>query len=316
MASDLTSILDAATTETTDVLAKNPPVQDVEPEDLDADRLPDADDTTWFRLQNVVTVFADLKSSTQLGIGKHAASTAAIYRAATGNVAQIMSGLDANFIQIQGDGVFGLFWGEKAFERAVCAGITVKTFSEETLQLKLEKKWADAPKTGFKVGIASGRVLVKNVGTPKNKNQQEPVWAGKPVNYAAKAAQQADRNELIVTGTVWLAIEDNDYLTVSCIHGDGQAVSATTLWADVEIEKLGHDVDDSAGRLLKAKWCEHCGPTFMQAVLDGKKTRDETNEVVESSSEHSVQFEAKRANLHQLAHQRGMRFIRKPRRRK
>ncbi|MDI9909368.1 adenylate/guanylate cyclase domain-containing protein [Rhodococcus sp. IEGM 1406] len=319
MAKNLSSILASAIDETTEVLKKNPPIKDVEPEDLDADSLPDANATTWFRLKNVVTVFADLKSSTQLSVGKHPASTAAIYRAATGNVAQIMNGLDADFIQIQGDGVFGLYWGDKAYERAVCAGITVKTFSEKTLQPKLEGRWPDAPQTGFKVGIASGRVLVKNVGTPRNVNQQEPIWAGKPVNYAAKAAQQADRNQLIVTGTVWLAIENNDYLTVSCAHGeDDSAPSPATLWSDVEIEKLGHDVDDSAGRLLEACWCDQCGPEFMQAVLNGETTRDETNEVTESesASESSAQFDLKRANLARLAHERGMKVIRKSRRRK
>jgi len=319
MTKNLTSILDVAATETTEVLKKNPPIQDVEPEDLDADNLPDAKANTWFRLKNVVTVFADLKSSTQLSVGKHPASTAAIYRAATGNVAQIMDSLDADFIQIQGDGVFGLFWGDKAFERAVCAGITVKTFSEKVLQPKLESRWPDAPETGFKVGIASGRVLVKSIGTPRNVNQQEPVWAGKPVNYAAKAAQQADRNQLIVTGTVWLAIENNDYLTVSCAHGaDDSAPSPATLWSDVEIEKLGHDVDDSAGRLLEACWCDACGPEFMQAILDGETNRDETNEVVESesSNERSANFDMKRAKLAQIAHERGMKVIRKSRRRK
>lgn len=317
MPKDLASILDTASEETAAVLKKNPPVTDIDPEDLDADDLPDAEETTWFRLKNVVTVFADLKSSTQMGIGKHAASTAAIYRAATGNVAQIMNGLDANFIQIQGDGVIGLFWGDKAFERAVCAGITVKTFSEKTLQPKIESRWEDTP-TGFKVGIASGRVLVKNIGTPSNENQQEPVWAGKPVNYAAKAAQQADRNELIVTGTVWLAIENNDYLTVSCTHGaEDSSPAPATLWTDIAIEKLGHDVDDSAGRLLSACWCDDCGPTFMKSILEGETTRVETEGVFEkSTNEYAARFDAQRDNLSRLAHKRGMRIIRKNRRRR
>lgn len=279
MTKTLTDILDAVADTTKSVLERNPPVTDVKPDELDADELPDASGSTWYRVDNVVAVFADLKNSTQLSVGKHPRSTAAIYRAATGNVVKIYHDLDADFIQIQGDGAFGLFWGEKAIERAICAAITVKTFSEKTLQPKLERRWPDAPSTGFKVGVASGRVLVKNIGTPRNSNEQEPIWAGKPVNHAAKAAQQADRNELIVTGSVWIAIENNDYLTVSCGHGTDTTSAPSALWADVEIEKLGHDEDEAAGRLLAAAWCDECGPGFMAAILDGQTTRDSLDDV-------------------------------------
>jgi hypothetical protein len=53
---------------------------------------------------------AYLKSSTQLGLNKHAASTASIYEAATGGVVQIFDDFEANFVAIQGDGAFALFW--------------------------------------------------------------------------------------------------------------------------------------------------------------------------------------------------------------
>lgn len=313
----LTDILDSVRDDTKSVLdAPNPPVEDVEPEDLDADNLPDASGSRWYRLDDVVVVFADLKNSTQLAVGKHPRTTAAIYRVATGNVVRVLNSLDADFIQIQGDGVFGLFWGEKRLERAICAGITVKTFSQEVLQSKLESKWPNAPQTGFKVGLASGRVLVKNVGTPRNKNEQEPIWAGKPVNYAAKAAQQADRNQLIVTGTVWLGIEGNDYLTVSCgCDGEGSSSDLTVLWKDVEIEKLGHDEDDAAGRVLDACWCKNCGPRFMHAILDGKTERDETEDVARPSTDLAKAYESTRLDQmrDRLAHKRGLSRVRKRR---
>ncbi len=73
-------------------------------------------------MPSLVAVFADLKNSTQLGTGKHAASTARIYQAATGGVVDVMEEFSADFMQIQGDGVFGLFWGDQRFERAVMCG--------------------------------------------------------------------------------------------------------------------------------------------------------------------------------------------------
>lgn len=124
----------------------NPPFEDVVPEDLVADDLPDSSGSKWYRLHDVVVVFADLKNSTQLSVGKHPSTTAAIYQVATGNVVRILHDLEADFIQTQGDGVFGLFWGEKRLERAICAGITVKTFSREVLQKQLETKWPKAPR--------------------------------------------------------------------------------------------------------------------------------------------------------------------------
>lgn len=311
----LTEILNEVETDTKSVLdAPNPPVDQVDPADLDADDLPDASGSKWYSVDDVVVVFADLKNSTQLSVGRHPRTTAAIYRVATGNVVRILHDLEADFIQIQGDGVFGIFWGERRLERAICAGITVKTFSRDVLQEKLESKWPKAPLTGFKVGVASGRVLVKNIGTPRNENEQEPIWAGKPVNYAAKAAQQADRNELVVTGTVWIGIEGNDYLTVSCGCEEESQGGLSVLWEDVEIEKLGHDEDDAAGRLLTACWCSNCGPGFMWKVLDGRTERDET-ETVTKALDLSEAYAASRLDRMRdnLAHKRGLRRVQKKR---
>jgi class 3 adenylate cyclase len=314
MPKPLDDILAAVTTETATVLNKNPPVDDVDPDDLDADDLPDAKNLTWYRLDRVVAVFADMKNSTQLSVGKHPRSTAAIYRAATGNVVKVFHDLDADFIQIQGDGAFGLFWGDLAIERAICAGITIKTFSEKVLQPKLESRWPDAPATGFKVGVATGRTLIKNIGTPRNSNEQEPVWVGKPVNHAAKAAQQADRNELIVTGSVWLEIEHNDYLTQSCGHNGGAPVTPAPLWDDVEIEKLGHDNDDAAGRVLTSCWCDECGPGFMAAILAGDTDRNDVptsrGGLTGSAAVAAATFARRRERL---ARQRGIKHVTKRR---
>lgn len=268
----LNDILEAVRSETTAVLAKNPPVDEADAEYLALEDIPSAAADTWFKIDDVVVVVADLQGSTLLGTGKHAASTAAIYRAATGNVVKILHEFEADFIAIQGDGAFGVFWGDKRYERAICSGITIKTFSERTLVPKLESRWQGDPETGFKVGVSAGRVLVKNIGTRNNISEQEPIWAGKPVNYATKAAQQAKRHELIVTGSVWVAIEDNDYLTVTCSCNGGPA---GTLWADAEIERLSHDGPQAAGRMLTSTWCVNCGDDFCAHVLAGDTDRVE-----------------------------------------
>lgn len=314
MTKPLQEIVDAVRADISAALSKNPPVEEVDADALELHDIPSAAAEKWYRIDDVVVVVADLQSSTRLGTGKHAASTAAIYGAATGNVVRVLHDFDCDFIAIQGDGAFGVFWGERHVERAICAGITIKTFSKETLVPQLESRWTSGPDTGFKVGVASGRVLVKNVGTRNDENEQEPIWAGKPVNYATKAAQQASRHELIVTGSMWLAIEGNDYLTVSCGHGVEKDDALSVLWEDVEIEKLTHDTDEAAGRLLKACWCTECGPSYVKAILDGETERPEAEDVV-SKSDFANTIESARFNERRdsIARKRGLRRVKRRR---
>lgn len=231
----------------------------------------------WVKVPDVVAVVADLKNSTKLGTGKWAASTASIYQAATGGVVDVFNKFSADFIQIQGDGAFALFWGNMRYERAMCSGITIKTFSVDLVS-RLEKKWPTMVETGFKVGVASGRVLVKRIGTPRNPAQQEPIWAGKPVNYAAKSAQCADRHELIVTGSVWDRIESNDYLAISCGCNNGGKPS-TSIWSDMTIERVPEDDPEREGRRLFATWCKVHGAVFCAAVMAGEKNRSDVGQV-------------------------------------
>lgn len=301
---DLSGLLgdldDAVRTE----LASTPEVVD-KGDDLDVDDLP-ITVRRWHKLADAVAVVADLKNSTKLGTGKWAASTASIYEASTGGVVNIFDQFDADFLAIQGDGAFALFWGELRYERALCAGITIKTFSRDMVT-RLEKKWPDLPETGFKIGVASGRLLAKRIGTPRNPAQQEPVWAGKAVNYAAKAAQGADRHELIVTGSVWDVVEKNDYLAVSCPCGTGPSLG---IWTDTEIERLPDGDPEAQGRLLSACWCDTHGAEYCAAVLDGTRQREDAKTLrtalVASQMRTAIRTKARSERTARLARRRGL----------
>lgn len=260
----------------------------------------------WYKLDDVVAVVADLKNSTQLGTGKYAASTASIYEASTGGVVKIFSRFKADFVAIQGDGAFALFWGEGRYERALCAGITVKTFSLD-LTDQLERRWPTSlPETGLKVGIANGRVLAKRVGAPRNPAQQEPVWAGKAVNYATKAAQSAERHQLIVTGGVWDWVKGNDYLSMSCSCGE----PSPDIWEDIEIGKLPEGDAESQGRLLNSIWCETHGEEYCGAVLAGESHREDAVELRKqvqlSQMRTAVSRKAKAENHNKWARTKGL----------
>jgi len=229
----------------------------------------------WHRLSDVVAVMVDLKSSTNLAKSKRPASVASIYDAGVGGIVKIFKSLNTDFVDIQGDGGFALFWGEKRYERAIAAAVTVRSFSEDFVK-QLYAKWSDEPKTGFKVAVASGPVLVKLVGLPRQVEMQEPVWAGRPVNYAAKAAQQTEPEALLITASVWDAIEGNDYIAFSC----GCNGSPKLLWADYELDKIPDD--EKFGKSLGTKWCVTHGQEFCNAILDGKTHRDDVDDALRS----------------------------------
>lgn len=227
----------------------------------------------WHKLDDAVAVVADLKNSTKLGTGKWAASTASIYQASTGGVVKVFDEFDADFLAIQGDGAFALFWGSLRYERALCAGITIKTFSFGMTE-RLQKKWPDLPETGFKVGVASSPLLAKRIGTPRNPAQQEPVWAGKAVNYAVKAAQGANAEQLVVTGSVWDVAEKIDYIAISCPCGTGPTLD---IWGDTKIERLPEGDPEAQGRVLTSRWCPSHGAEYCKAVLAGSRRRDDVD---------------------------------------
>lgn len=227
------------------------------------------DKRKWLRMKNVVVVSADLKDSTALSFNKYAQTSARLYEAATGSAVRLMAKFDPQFMDIQGDGIFGLFHGERAFERALCAGITLKSFSVRSLAPLIDDLFADNfPDTGFKVGVSSGVLVAKKVGV---RGTNEPVWAGKPVNYAVKCAGKADRHELIATANVYDKFVGNEYVTHSCGCPDG---IPRPLWVDVEVEKLGKH---SQCKLLPVGWCSKHGDEFCAAILDGQRKRDDVS---------------------------------------
>ncbi len=236
----------------------------------DVDKFPSLSDLylekrKWLRIRNAVAVSTDLKNSTALNFDKYAQTSARLYQAVTGSVVRIFSLFSPEFIAIQGDGAFALFHGELAFERAFCAAASIKKFSVASIGPLIDEKFSDNfPDSGLKTGIASGILVAKKVGV---RGTNEPVWAGKPVNFASKCAQGADRHELIVTSAVYEKLAPNDYIDYSCGCPNGVPYS---LWSEIEVEKLGKH---SKCMRLGSNWCEVHGDEFCRAILDGKRTR-------------------------------------------
>lgn len=263
--------------DTTRSVISSVPTVDVVGDEFTLDQIPSSAAERWVKIPDVVAVVCDLKGSTHLGTGRHDTSTARIYKATVEGAVRIYHDFGADFIDIQGDGGFGLFWGGRSYERALCAAVTIRTFSEDAVS-QLKGKWPNLPETGFKVGIHAARTLVKSLGTRRNIAEQEAVWAGKPVNYAAKCAQSAAAHQVVITQSVWERYRNNDYIAFSCDCGTGPAAG---LWSDTVVPTLPENEQNAV--VLNVPWCAECGPSFCAAILSGQRRRDSITDGVRLS---------------------------------
>lgn len=268
MAIDLDDLLKQVGSRTAQKLDSLPDVVE-KGQDLDVTKLPI--NSTWHRLADVVCVVADLERSTNLAKGRTPAGVASIYDAGVGSIVRILATFGADFIDIQGDAAFALFWDDRRYERAFCAAMTVRTYNP-TFTEEVRNRWPNAESTGFRIGLASGPVLVKRVGPERQTEFQEPVWAGRPVNYAVKTAQQGSTDRLLVTGAVWDVIGKNDYIVYSCGCNSGiPGGNPEMLWKSIDLEKIPDG--QRHGNYVESTWCRKHGQEFCAEIMDGKTAR-------------------------------------------
>jgi class 3 adenylate cyclase len=234
-------------------------------------------DPIWKKIDNCVVVAADLKGSTKISYARQDRIGARVYQASSGNCARILDHFGASFIDIQGDGVFGIFHGDKPWNFGIAAAFTLKSFSAMTLGPVIAEHFGEEieelKETGLKIGMTDGTLLAKQIGV--RGEHHEPVWAGKPVNYATKCAQAAESHGLLVTDRVFDRVADNDHVRFSCgcVHGE-QVGQPAPMWEVIEVPELG---EDSGCKLFASVtgWCAHHGNDFCDRILDGDGDRDD-----------------------------------------
>ena len=171
----------------------------------------------WKKITDVSVVATDLKSSTAVSYSKQDRIGARLYQASTGNCTKVLQQFTPDFVDIQGDGLFAIFAGDDHHERAICAAISLNTFGRRLAVLLREELGEDVPEmkaSGLRIGADRGVLLVKNIGV--RGPHKEPVWAGKPVNYATKCAQAADPGHVIVTSRFFQDLRENEYVRYTC----------------------------------------------------------------------------------------------------
>ena len=241
----------------------------------------------WYQIPNVTAVFADLKRSTELNANDGAQAAAYAYTYFIRAMTVIMERFSARYVDIQGDGIFGLFSGSTSqFEAAACA-ITMKTQVEGVVADRFKKSTSSAWELSAGIGIDRGTLLVRRLGLRGTKENE--VWAGKPVNMAAKLSSVADPNQIAVSERVFSEYENSSRLRrraliwscgcsgeVRQVSGDMQEgldlpIGTTTcLWRKEPAPGgLGFDFDHI--HRLNTLWCKTHGPEFCEAIVTGKR---------------------------------------------
>jgi class 3 adenylate cyclase len=204
--------------------------------------------------------------STQLSATAHEGSTAGAYQLFTGTAVALFDSFEASYIDIKGDGVFALFNGNQCY-RALAAAVTFKTFSKEEFVPKI--KDATGLLVGAHIGIDRKLVLVRKLGLKRyadRSDRQNEVWAGKPVNMAAKLAAKTVNGELLVSDRFYEKIT-HEYARYSCGCNNGQATeSKSLLWKEVDL--LGDaKFDFKTAYCLTSHWCPTHGKEYCEKLL-------------------------------------------------
>lgn len=227
----------------------------------------------WKKVRGVISVFVDMKDSTQLSATKHDKSTAEIYQFFTDTVVRIGHSLGSSYIDVKGDGVFMLF-NESLPYTALAAAVSCKSFANGSFRSKVKSK--RDKELGSHIGIDQKDVLVKKVGIEPHgggdSHLRNEVWAGRPVNMSAKLAGFAGNNELIASDRFYSRLTDR-HATHSC-GCNSLSSDSEWLWSEVMLDSETQFDFDKAYRLI-SDWCRTHGREYCQALLDLERDQRE-----------------------------------------
>ena len=237
----------------------------------------------WFRIPQVTAVFADLKGSTKLNATDGPKDAAFAYTYFIRAMTVTLDKFGSKYIDIQGDGIFGLFSGTGSrFQAAACA-VTMRTLTEKQVAVRYADDASSDWKLTAGIGIDHGTLLVRRLGLRGTKANE--VWAGKPVNTASKLSSLAGSNQVVVSERVFAQYQGASKLRQRALlwscgcrgrsNQGGLAVAAgqtSHLWERMTVpSNMG--LDFAHAYRLKSAWCPEHGAELCEALLTGKKPR-------------------------------------------
>lgn len=229
----------------------------------DTKQIPLENPTTWFRVRDVTCCFVDMEGSTKLSASQHPNSTAKLYRLFTGTAIKIFHSFDAPYIDVKGDGIFAMF--DRGQEhRALVATVTFKSFVKQYFTPQAEK--LTEMSIGGHFGIDRRTVLVRRLGLRRMEgrtDRQNEVWAGKPVNMAAKLASLSSDNKLLVSNRFHSRLSADEAINSCGCYNNGVS---TPLWSEVDLSEDDRFDFDTA-YALGSDWCVTHGRAYAKRIL-------------------------------------------------
>jgi class 3 adenylate cyclase len=205
-----------------------------------------------------VCLFIDLDQSSKKSFKKHPKTMAKIYDYFTQNIVDVLNHpvLGADYVDIKGDGAFGIFEGEQASFKALYCAITFKTMFEQSIQ----KKFSDEEGTlSCKFGIHKDKILVRRIGKRGEGNYNE-VWAGRLVNNAAKLASQTEKVPpssilpILLSEEVYRDFEANkEFGFYHCCNGGEPATEEIEMFN--EVDDFSDETLGEKFYYIRVQWC-------------------------------------------------------------
>ncbi len=232
----------------------------------DTSEIPIQNPNHWMKISEIVCVFVDMKNSTGLSAGAHPNTTAASYRLFTSTAVRFFHQYNAPYIDIKGDGVFALF-NENQTHRALALAVAFKTFATSIFIKKVKEK--TNVDVGLHIGIDAKAVLVRKIGlkiVDGRTDRQNEVWAGKPVNMAAKLASYSGSDEIIASNRFYNKLTDEKALK-SCGCSNGKTnQEKIRLWESLDVSE-DKRFDFNTAYVLKSCLCEIHGTEYFEHLV-------------------------------------------------
>lgn len=228
----------------------------------DTDQIPLLNQRNWLKIPDVICVYVDMRGSTKLSAASHDNSTARVYQLFTGTAVKILDEFDPPYIDVRGDGAFALFDSNQP-HRALAAAVTFRTFAKEDFIPLVERR--TGLDVGCHVGIDCRTVLVRRMGLRRHAgrtDRQNEVWAGRPVNMAAKLASDSTDDELLTSKRFYEKLTSR-YALKSCGCPNGEIVE---LWSEKDVSNDDRFDFDTAYS-LRSIWCKTHGREFCSNML-------------------------------------------------
>lgn len=227
----------------------------------------------WYKTHEAPVVFVDIKGSTKLVNAASLKEVSEVYTYFVRGMAIVFDKFDADYTDVQGDGLFSVFTGGNSLFRAIACAITMNTVISEVMPDYITNYPIAPGKLFAGIGIDQADVQVRRLGIPNVK--QNEVWAGKPVNMASKLSSRASYNQILVSDRVYRAIETADGHRKSAILNDCLCISSSRngqKWrSEKPASKRGFDFKKiyRTGKV----WCTEHADELCETVVNNRRLR-------------------------------------------